>query len=340
MNTEPNIASFMYVGITTLLEQHNISPQAIYQQVALTPTVEQTPDVLLPYSSFLNMLDKLKQVLPYQHPSLMLAKLQHQQGENFYVDLLLNSPNLGVMLQNALQYRKHFSEITYWNWYTDDNYLFIKRSSFLAIEYNVEEHSLYSLSYSFHVIKKVLNDSVEHIEYVSLIQSKSAGHQELMRYFNCPIRYEQDFDGLVLKESSLLTPNEKFAHEKYSALLKRMIDLAVIFPTNQTFSSSVKAIIFSTLTTKFCSIEGVAKMMNIHHRTIQNRLNKENTNFKQLVRQVRDACAIRMLMQQDLSLSRISRLLGYSELSAFTRAFKTEHQLSPKAWRKMKFNQQ
>lgn len=326
----------MYVGIATLLRQHNINPEAIYQQVKLSPAVEQTPEVLLPYSSFLNMLEQLKQVLPYHHPSLMLARQQHKQGKNFYVELLLNSPNLGVMLQNAMQYRKHFSEITYWDWYTDDNYLFIKRSSFLAIEYNVVEHSLYSLSYSFHVIKKVLNDTVEPIEYISLIQSKCDGHKELQRYFNCPIRYDQDFDGLVLKQRALLIPSDAFCHEKYSAQLKSMIELAVIFPSNQTFSSSVKALIFSTLTTKFCSVEGVAKMMNIHHRTLQNRLNKESTNFKELVQQVRDACAIKMLMQQELSLSKISRLLGYSEPSAFTRAFKAQHQMSPKEWRKMK----
>lgn len=338
MNSEPNISSFMYVGVSELLRQHNICPDSIYQQVGLSPAIETDPSVLLPYSSFLNMLEHLKQVLPYAHPSLMLSKIQHQQGENFYVYLLLNSPNLGVMLQNALQYRKHFSEITYWDWHTDDDYLFIKRSSFSSIEYNVAEHSLYSLSYSFHVIKKVINDNNDNIEYVSLIKPKCEGQQELMRYFNCPIRYEQDFDGVVLKRRALLTPNDHFCHKKYGALLKRMIDLAVIFPSNQTFESSVKALIFSTLTTDFCTIEGVAKMMNIHHRTLQNRLRKEGTTFKKAVQQVRDACAVRMLMQQELSLSKISRLLGYSELSAFTRAFTATHEMSPKVWRKLRLS--
>jgi AraC-like DNA-binding protein len=40
-----------------------------------------------------------------------------------------------------------------------------------------------------------------------------------------------------------------------------------------------------------------------------------------------------LLAQSPMPLTQIADLLGYSELSAFSRAFKAEHGVSPEQWR-------
>jgi len=52
-----------------------------------------------------------------------------------------------------------------------------------------------------------------------------------------------------------------------------------------------------------------------------------------LLRDVRLELAQTLIRQSDLSMTEISERLGYRELSAFSRAFKTTHGVSPSAWR-------
>lgn len=332
-NIEGKIAGYMYLGISQLLRQNGLCPEHFYQTFGLPSDIESEKETLLPFSNFTAVLSKLKECLPYHHPSLRLSSIQHELNHSFYVDLLINSPNLGAMLQNAIQYRQYFSEITYWDWHTDNNYLFIKRSSHLPSVTNDKEHCIYTVSYSWSVIKSLFALQDEPIEYISLIQPEDDGKQELLRYFNCPVHFDQDFDGFVLKKQKLLQANPNFNQGLYQQQVENIAGHNVIFPNNQTFSSSVKCLIFSTLSSGQCDSNTIAKMMGVHQRTLQNRLLKEQTNFKKLVKEVRNACAKRMLINEGLSLLKISRLLGYSELSAFTRAFKTNENISPKEWR-------
>lgn len=331
---EAKIAGYMYLGISELLKQSGICPTRFYQEFGLPSDIELHKEKLLPFSNFTAILSKLRTCLPYYHPSLPLSSVQHELNHSFYVDLLLNSPNLGAMLQNAIQYRQYFSEITYWDWHTDDNYLFIKRSSYLPSVSNDTEHCIYTVSYSWNVIKALFTAQDEPIEYISFIHSEDAGKQELLRYFSCPVRFDQDFDGFVLKKQRLLQANPNFNQKRYQQQVENITGQNVIFPDNQTFSSSVKCLIFSALSSGQCDVNTIASMLGVHQRTLQGRLLKEQTNFKQLVKEVRNTCAKRMLINEGLPLLKISRLLGYSELSAFTRAFKASEGASPKEWRK------
>lgn len=331
---EAKIAGYMYSGIGQLLTQNDICPDRFYREFGLPADIESDKEKLLPFSNFTAVLNELKACLPYEHPSLPLSNVQHQLNHSFYVNLLLNSPNLGAMLQNAIQYRQYFSEITYWDWHTDDNYLFIRRSSYLPSATSDKEHCLYTVSYSWHVIKALFKAQDNPVEYISFIQSEDSGKQEILRYFSCPVRFDQDFDGFVLKKQRLLQANPNFNQKRYQQQIDNITGQTVIFPDTQTFSSSVKCLIFSALSSGQCNINTIAKLLGVHQRTVQSRLLKEQTNFKQLVKEVRNSCAKRMLINEGLPLLKISRLLGYSELSAFTRAFKASEGTAPKEWRK------
>ena len=55
--------------------------------------------------------------------------------------------------------------------------------------------------------------------------------------------------------------------------------------------------------------------------------------FKALSDQTRQQLAEAYLADRDLALSEVAWLLGYSEQSAFTRAFRRWHDMAPNEWR-------
>ena len=65
----------------------------------------------------------------------------------------------------------------------------------------------------------------------------------------------------------------------------------------------------------------VADQLRLHPRTLQRRLAGEGVTFAALLDRERRAQAARLLTQPDLQLGQVAGLLGYSEQSAFNRAF-------------------
>jgi AraC-like DNA-binding protein len=70
------------------------------------------------------------------------------------------------------------------------------------------------------------------------------------------------------------------------------------------------------------SLEDIAANFNSSPRTLQRKLHGEGVSFLQLADSVRKSIAIHYLRSGDYPLKEVSHILGYNELSAFTRAFK------------------
>ena len=81
------------------------------------------------------------------------------------------------------------------------------------------------------------------------------------------------------------------------------------------------------------SIDLVAKQLAIAPRTLQRRLATEGFSYQQVVDLERREAAERLLVDASLAVGEIGYLLGFSEPSAFHRAFKRWHQMTPLEYR-------
>ncbi|MFK8399962.1 AraC family transcriptional regulator [Pseudomonas sp. BGr12] len=81
-------------------------------------------------------------------------------------------------------------------------------------------------------------------------------------------------------------------------------------------------------------LERIAKRMNVPSWTLQRRLSEQGATFTDLVSEVRWRIACDKLAQSRLPISELAIQLGFSEVSAFSRAFKRSLGMSPREWRK------
>ncbi|WP_243370785.1 helix-turn-helix domain-containing protein [Microvirga solisilvae] len=82
-----------------------------------------------------------------------------------------------------------------------------------------------------------------------------------------------------------------------------------------------------------CSATTVARLFLMHRRTLNRHLRNEGLAFRQVANEVRFEIACELLKNTDMALSQIAAVLRYSELSAFTRAFRRWAKQTPSAWR-------
>ena len=87
-------------------------------------------------------------------------------------------------------------------------------------------------------------------------------------------------------------------------------------------SRRVMALLARRITAAAPTLEAVAVELAMSERTLQRELRVETTTFRQLVEDVRREVAVQYLAQPGASASEAAFLLGFSEPSAFTRAFR------------------
>jgi AraC-like DNA-binding protein len=103
---------------------------------------------------------------------------------------------------------------------------------------------------------------------------------------------------------------------------------------SEALEEQVRKGIRSCLSRQDCSIEEVSAILSIAPRTLQRQLQQRGTSFSRLLEEVRAEAARRHLSQSQLSLTQLAAILGYSELSAFSRAFHRWHGQSPQQWQR------
>jgi AraC-like DNA-binding protein len=79
--------------------------------------------------------------------------------------------------------------------------------------------------------------------------------------------------------------------------------------------------------------EQTAKTLGLHARTLQRRLREEGSSFEKIKDDARREWATSLLEQPSVSLTQIAEMLGYADLSAFSRRCRRWFGEAPRAYR-------
>jgi len=79
--------------------------------------------------------------------------------------------------------------------------------------------------------------------------------------------------------------------------------------------------------------DAACRALKLSRRTLQRRLKAERTSFQSILREVRAELAINYLKDARLRSLEIAMLLGYSNISSFTTAFKSWYNVPPAEYR-------
>ncbi|MGQ0621637.1 MAG: AraC family transcriptional regulator ligand-binding domain-containing protein [Panacagrimonas sp.] len=136
--------------------------------------------------------------------------------------------------------------------------------------------------------------------------------------------FNRDRNALFIDRSSLAQPvNQAGARNRalVGAVLRR--DEEVIDPN---IAERVESIVRALLPFAPCTVEDVGKAMGMPVRSLQHRLEAGGRTFKDIKDAVRADLAWKYLRHSSLGLAEIAEILGYSELSAFSRSFRRWHE--------------
>ena len=156
--------------------------------------------------------------------------------------------------------------------------------------------------------------------------------------FRCPLHFDWDVPTVTFDAAILDTAIEQ-ANPQLHRLLESYLD-ELQFAHADNFRGKVVYLIQQAMYTGDCSIERVASTLAINKRTLQRRLKAEGTSFKELLDEVRFSAARKYLRESSGSLTALADMLCYSDLSAFSNAFRQRFGVSPRYWKQQQSGQQ
>lgn len=158
-----------------------------------------------------------------------------------------------------------------------------------------------------------------------------ADTEPFRRHFRAPARFNQETATLVFPARNL---DQRIvgADPMMCTLLEERIQQLKSVQGSE-FSDEIRRLLRTRLTSNRCSAEGIAGLLAIHRRTLSRRLRGGGQGYRKITNEVRFEIARYLLEDTEVSLGQIAAALGYSEASAFTRAFRRWSGYAPSAWR-------
>lgn len=152
-------------------------------------------------------------------------------------------------------------------------------------------------------------------------------------FFGCPMIFGSDLDGLLMSQETLVRAN-RLGDPAIAQFLKPHLDTELAAVSSQTsFEQTLLRRISDRLSGGPPRAADVAREMGVSERTLHRRLVADGASFQGLLEQARRRLAEGLLAQSDHSIAEIAFLTGYSEQSAFTRAFKRWVDQTPAVFR-------
>lgn len=140
------------------------------------------------------------------------------------------------------------------------------------------------------------------------------------RAFGPNLMFEQDRNTIFVDAATLRQQRQPTASE--NRVIAEMGLQKLGAQQRASIAARVESVMRTQGSLSDCSLQRVSILLAVSERTLQRRLAAELTSFKAILETVRTDLALKYVMQSSLPFSQISELLGYSELSAFSRAFK------------------
>jgi AraC-like DNA-binding protein len=166
----------------------------------------------------------------------------------------------------------------------------------------------------------------------TLRRSKPDSADDYERFFGCPVQFGAEESTFVLSAKDADRPLPS-ANRQLAAVFDKMLTEELARLDKSDVVSRARAAVLEHLSSGEGTAEDTAKQLHMSPRTLQRKLAEAKTTYLQLVDDTRKDLALRYIEDPRRSVTDITFSLGFSQPSAFTRAFKRWTGFSPSDYR-------
>ena len=166
---------------------------------------------------------------------------------------------------------------------------------------------------------------------VDLPGGKPDAAMQYRRFFGCPVEFDASVTRVFFWRDQVALKT-RAADETLVAYLDELaaIKLNPLADKEQSVTDAVRRTLWSMLPGGRPDLWRTAEELGISVRTLQRRLGEEGSSFSKVLDELRRELSQELLADRDMSVSEVAFVLGYSEASAFQRAYRRWWGVSPR----------
>ena len=331
MNIQPRVSAVAASGVVGLIGQCGGDSDRIFGAARLDMSEIGNPAAQLDLQSYCDLFEQAARQTGVEHFGLRFGTAYRVEAMGPLAQLALNSPTLGTALQNLCRYFPAIQEHSTLSLQED--------GALMRLQYQIRDGRIarrrqdaeLSIGIFINFFRRCFGGAwaPEEVHFEHLRAAEPGVHQAVL---NAPVYFAQSSNAILFRRANLAAAmpgaNPAAAPALHEELSRRS---AAARPDD--FTGLVVQQIRAGFHEGDPGIAKVAARLGMSRASLYRRLAATGSDFSVLTQTVRQELGLIYVGQPHIPFTEIAALLGYSELSAFSRAFRRWTGFSPAAYR-------
>jgi len=314
-----------------LIEANGHDPEGLYRDVGIDPDLLNKPGARVPYASVNQIWAKAAEIISDPCFGLKTDKFWHPSYIHALGYAWLASHTLREAINRFVRYLRVVSEKPFLKLKEDpDGFTLI--FGFELLDMRIPAQIDMGMALAIHMCRLNYGEDLKPIA-VNIVHAEPSCAEEYFALYKAPVRFSADRDSITLSfpdvDKYLIGANSQLARLNDQVMIEYLGKL-----DKDNIVDRVTAVIIDMLPSGGVADEKVAEQLNMSVRSLQRRLREAGTTFRTLLEAARKGLAATYVRDPDIELGEVAFLLGFSDQSAFSRAFKRWTGCSPSEARK------
>ena len=316
------------------LDARHLDGQAIFERAGLTLSDSQDPDSRFPMQAMQQVWKQIArevsdpcfglEVAKHWHPSHFHALGYAWLASNTLLDAYRRLTRYGHIMNDALRIKLEET--------AGEVLLRLGLDNRMIADAHTEPAAIdASMATLVQMSRYIYGDDFKPL-HMMVMRARPDCMAEYTAYFRCGIEFEADYNGVIIarevREKRLSTGHQNLAMLHDQVLIDYLSKL-----NKDDISMQVKKSLVDNLSGGEVSEEKMADALHMSPRSLQRKLQQQGTSYKKLLDETRRELALTYVKNRQRSFGEITFLLGFTEQSNFTRAFKRWEGVSPSEYR-------
>ncbi len=333
-DSAPIVLASAATGLVPFIERMGGDIDRIFGNSGISPDMAGSPTLKLKLGDYCGLFEEAAKRTRHDNFGLWFGQQFRPRDLGLWGYAVVSSPTLGNAIENLVGLFHYHQESSVMR--LDRTELGLTRLAYQITAPEIvarRQDAELSLGMFLNVIREACggNWSPEEVYFEHPRPEAWKEHEEA---FGAPCYFSQKTNALVFRPEILGKPMPGRDLKLLTMMRTCLESLGSRRDLGDSVYDRLRTAIRTSLPDGAPSIEAVAGELRLSVSAVQRELSSRNVTYKDAIEKVRRDLAFMYLRQRQLPLTEIALLLGYSELSAFTRAFTRWIGLSPSAFRR------
>lgn len=327
-----NVLAAAAAGVIDFIDQQGGDAERVLERAAIDVSRLTDPTLPLDLAAYVQMMEEAAVQTGNGNFGLWFGQQFRPQDLGLIGGVTLTAPTLSSALEALADLFPYHQQVTHT--------AYRHAGGLVALEYRILDGAILARRQDAELTMGMFVNVLRHVfgpswapEEVHFEHPQPEAAQEHERAFHAPIHWGQRTNALIFTRPAAEIAMPTADIRAMDRLRAQLIQAARGSAGEIPLIRRVQAEIRSRLVDGLPYIEDVAEALGLRRWTLQRCLADEGVRFSDLVERVRNQLARLYVERTQVPLAEIACLLGYSELSAFSRAFTRWYSVPPRQMR-------